>query len=430
MTGFVLLVFMQPVLPELPPPSELEPPSQRPTVVPLEYDTLGIAMQLGSSYGFCLLARNDGPVLAERGRLALTERNDHFKGMERFAYLDVAGTLRAFQSFASFQVYSFETSSSRNYVNPSIASLWHNANLLVAARLQGYASTMSGEDRRGADLSAKVFWGIPTIRILERNQARLDPRGFSFISDFTMQSQLGFLLITSGLEVAILPEKENLFRPGAGLDLLAVLGNFTIDLDGHYQQTTPYIPDTLLLAPVQASISGDVTSCVFSDRIQVKLGYRGVDFTVFAERGRQPFWELDTISALPELQMQEFSRGGTEVHLALEHGYFSNFGSLRVFLTGVNTSWTPLWELNDSLNVRWSDWGGFFNVSAAGERRSRDTNEQPYVMVGIGFFYEKEPFRLLLRTDDLFDRRPLFWPGVPGPGRRVSLSLSLFSTKL
>lgn len=433
MIGLVVLIFLQPVLPELPVPPDLEPPTERPAVAPLEYDTMGISLNLGSTISFEFLARNDEPRLSECAKLALAERDDHYRGTDRYAYLDITGVLGAFQSSASAQFISRSTScdwvDSRRYSNLNLVALWHRSNLLAASRLEGYASTLSGQNRNVAGLSAKLFWTGSNVRLLSRNLVRLDAHTLGIISDLIMQSQVGFLLITPRVGLAILPDEETFFRPGAGLDLLAVLGNFTFDLEGYYRQTSSFIPDTMLLGPVEASLAQGIPPYTFCDLVQAKLGYRGVDLTLFAEHGSGPFWEFDSLRGLPQLQIQEFSRSGGKFGFSLEQGNFTNTGSLKVFLPGAATSWTPLWELMDSLHFTGSTLGGFFKISASGERESRGISEQPYVLVGAGVYYEKEPFRLLLRVDDLLDRSPFLWPGIRGPGRRVSLSVSLFSTE-
>lgn len=433
-----LLLLAQPIMPELPPPPELEPPYERPVVIPLEYDTLGVSMALGAPFGFELLARQDGPFLSSRTALSIHERADHFHGLEQLGKTALVVNIKSLQIAAGVQGLRYENTvlpegldrpaaGSRSYADARLQGLWHRSDLLVGVEAQAYTSTMSGARRSGGQATTRVFLARPWARLLSKTQARLNPEGMEFLTDAILQYQAGFMLITPSIQGRLSPKGNNPAGAGASLNLLAVLSNLSLKFEGYYRRKTPVLLDSLLLAPARASFAPEVQGHILSDRLQVGAGYEGVEVSIFTEQGQALFWQAGP-QGYPQVGLFDFNQTGCEVGAKLERDKLSLVGKLRFGFSEPQTPWTPLWELTDSMSLKFAPWGAFVLIEASDKRRSEEVYESSYALLGFGVFYEREPFRVLLRADDLLDRRPQRWPGLPDAGRRFSLSVALFST--
>ncbi len=261
-----LLLINQPIIPQLPPPPELEPPLERPVVIPLEHDTLGVSMALGAPFGFELLARQDGPILSGRTALSIHERADHFHGLQQLGKAQLVANIKSLQ----------------------IGGLWHHWNLLAGVEAQAYTSTMSGNHRSGGQATARVFVDRPWARLLSRNQARINPEGMEFLTDAIFQYQASFMLITPALQGRLSPTQDNPAGAGASLNLVAVLGNLSLEFEGSYRRKIPILLDSMLLAPVQATIAPEVQPHILTDHLRVGAGYEGVEVSIFLPCWKAP----------------------------------------------------------------------------------------------------------------------------------------------
>jgi hypothetical protein len=433
-----LLLLAQPIMPELHPPPELEPSHERPVVIPLEHDTLGVGMALGAPFGFELLARQDGPFLLSHAALSIHERTDHFHGLQQLGKTQLVANIKSLQIAAGIQGLRYENTAlpewfdrpameSRSYADAWLQGLWHHSDLLVGVETQAYTSTMSGAQRSGGRATARIFAARPWAKMLSKTQARLNPEGMEFLTDAIFQYQAGFMLITPSLEGRLAPAQNNPAGAGASLNLVAVLGNLSLKFEGCYRRKTPLLLDSVLLAPVQATLAPQVQGHILADRLQVGAGYEGVEVSIFTEQGEGLFWRTGP-QGFPQVELFDFNQTGCEVGAKLERDKLSLVGKLRFGFSEPQTPWTPLWELTDSMSVKFTPLEAFVLIGASGERRSEEVYESSYALLGCGVFYEREPFRVALRADDLLDRRPQLWPGLPDAGRRFSLSVALFST--
>jgi hypothetical protein len=416
-----IILFTQPILPELPPPPELEPPLERPVVVPLEHDTLGLGLALGSGFGFELLARQDSPLFSNRSALSVCERTDHFHGMQQtgkaaltvnFKPIQVSSEVEGirFENLVSLDELEYsgaeETPQPRFYVDASLEGLWHRKNLLAGIKTQAYSSTMSGSERTGGQTTARFFADMPWGRLLSRTQARIDPEGLAVLTDAIFQYQAGFMLITPSMQGRVYPNEDALFGAGACLNLLALI---------------------VLLEPVNAGLAPEVQGSRLADQLRVGAGFEGVEISIFTEQGEGVFWQQGD-EGLPELGSIDFFQTGGEVGAKLERGRLSLEANLRFLFAEPQTPWTSLWEFSDSMSVKFNPFKVFVLVEARDQRRSEDAYESSYALLGCGILYEREPFCVLLRADDLLDRCPQRWPGLPDAGRRFTFAVSLFST--
>lgn len=417
----------QPLLPELPPPLELQPPTRRPVVVPLEHDTLGVGLNAGNPLGFSVIAREEGPKLSAKAGLTILQRNDHYNGFERNGVINAAGKIRNLLLTAGFRLFDFTDTTPHGFTDLSLGLFWHESTVLATLSAHGFSSTMAGKKRHGGDVFAKFYWDNPWARTLFAAQARLYPEGWGVLSDVRTQHQIGFILITPSLQGCVIPGEEEPWRAGVGLNLLAVFSDLSLELDASYNKTRPVIVDSFLLAPVNAGIGPDASFYHLTEEIVLGAGYRGVEFSFFAEQGSANFWQTNQGLAL--LGEESYANVGAEVRVGLERGGFSNFGSLRFLFNEPTTSWTPSWEFSDSLSVQAAGFGGFVVMDAGGDRRSGEILAPPYFLLGSGVYYDDEPFRVVLRADDLLNLASQRWPGLPGPGRRVSVELLLFTTR-
>jgi len=438
-----LLLINQPIIPQLPPPPELEPPLERPVVIPLEHDTLGVSMALGAPFGFELLARQDGPILSGRTALSIHERADHFHGLQQLGKAQLVANIKSLQIASGIQGLRYANTDlteefghpeaandpePRSYADAWLRGLWHHLNLLAGVEAQAYTSTMSGNHRSGGQATARVFVDRPWARLLSRNQARINPEGMEFLTDAIFQYQASFMLITPALQGRLSPTQDNPAGAGASLNLVAVLGNLSLEFEGSYRRKIPILLDSMLLAPVQATLAPEVQPHILTDHLRVGAGYEGVEVSIFTEQGEGLFWQAGP-QGYPQVGLFDFSQTGGRVATKLERDKLSLVGKLRFLFSEPQTPWTPLWEFTDSMSVKLARWEAFVLIGASGERRSGEVYESSYALLGCGVFYEREPFRLLLRADDLLDRRPQCWPGLPDAGRRVTLSVALFSTE-
>jgi hypothetical protein len=424
-----LALISQPILPELPTPPELEPHSQRPVVLPLENDTIGVAVMLGSPFGLDLFFRQDGPSLSYRGGGGVSDRRDYYQGIERRARIAFKNTHKALQLGCAAEVCDFRDTQARSFANVSLFGFLHHRNTLTGLELLGYRSTMTLAERMSGSFLGRFFWQTPWFNTLVRLRSDLDQKSFGMFADGIFQYQLGFLLLTPSVQARFLPQTSKVAGAGAGLDVIAVIGNLSLELDGRYSFSHPVVVDTILLGPVSASLAPGLDNHLTEDRLSFCLGYQGVEMSVFASRGDDFFWSADSLDSLPLLTESEFSRIGAEVKMKLERPYLSNNGFLRVYFTGYETPWTPLWSLSDSITARFGYFGAFGKLEASAGRTAAWISESPSVVAGLGVFYDMEPFRLSLRVDDILDRRPQLWPGLASSGRRVSFLVTLFSSK-
>ncbi len=431
------ILLAQPILPELPVPPELSPSLERPVVVPLEHDTLGVRLTLGAPLGFKLFTRQDDPRFSHRTSLWFVQRTDHFCGRQHAASMALVASLNQVQIVSGIEAVRFENTVPledsgaqwpRSYANTSLEGLWHRQTLLAGIEAQAYSSTMSATRRTGGQTTARFFADMPWARALSSTQARLDPEGLVVLSDAFFQYQAGFMLITPSLQARLHPHEDNLLGAGASLNLIAVLGTLSVEFEGSYRRQNPVLLDSALLGPVQAGIVPQTRSRTLTDQLRIGAGYEGVECFVFTEQGEGVFWQSD-LQGLPAIGSSDFSHTGAQVETKLERGRLSMAGTLRFLFAEPQTPWTPLWELRDSMSVRFSPFAAFVLIQAADERRSEEAYQSAYALLGCGVFYEREPFRVLLRADDLLDRRPQLWPGLAEEGRRLSLSVSLFATE-
>jgi hypothetical protein len=437
-----IILFAQPILPELPPPPELEPPLERPVVVPLEHDTLGVGLAVGSAFGFELLARQDSPLLSNRSALSLYERTDHFHGMQQLGKalltldikpIQVSAEIEGirFENFASLDELEYsveeETPQPRFYADASLEGFWHRKNLLAGIETQAYSSTMSGSERSGGETTARVFADMPWGKLLSRTEARLDPEGIGVLTDAIFQYQAGFMLITPSVQGRVYPNEDALLGAGACLNLLALIGTLSLEFEGFYHRARPLLLDSVLLGPVNAGLAPDVQGRTLTDQLRLGAGFEGVEISVFTEQGEGVFWQQGD-EGLAELASIDFSQTGGEVGAKLERGRISLVGNLRFFFAEPETPWTSLWEFSDSMSVKLNPFQAFVLIEAMGQRGSEGAYESSYALLGCGVLYEREPFRVLLRADDLLDHRPQLWPGLPDAGRRFTFAVSLFST--
>lgn len=437
-----MILFAQPILPELPPPPELEPPLERPIVVPLEHDTLGLGLVLGSGFGFELLARQDSPLFSSRSALSVCERTDHFHGMQQTGKAVLTVNLKPIQVSAEIEGIRFENSASldeleysgtgenprpRLYADASIEGLWHRKNVLAGIKTQAYSSTMSGSERTGGQTTARVFADMPWGRLLSRTQARINPEGIEVLTDAIFQYQAGFMLITPSMQGRVYPNEDALLGAGACLNLLALIGTISLEFEGCYHRSRPLLLDSILLEPVNAGLAPDVQGRRLADQLRVGAGFEGVEISVFTEQGEGVFWQRGD-EGLPELGSIDFFQTGGEVGAKLERGRLSLVGNLRFLFAEPQTPWTSLWEFSDSMSVKFNSFQVYVLIEARDQRRSEDAYESSYALLGCGVAYEREPFCVLLRADDLLDRRPQRWPGLSDAGRRLTFGVSLFST--
>lgn len=431
----LIFLFRQPVLPQLPPPPELEPPQNRPLVIPLENDTLGVEVVVGSPFGFGFLFRQDGSVFSTRGWGSAHERVDHFRGLEGRGLLDAVFVFQPFQVHTRFEGVYFQDSSSVSgyidplYANSSLDLLWHLEEFLAAMQTSGYYSTMTQNRRRGGKITLRFFSDRPWGNLLSRTQIMMSPEGQVLISDGFFQSQLGIVLLTPRLQGSIDFGTDTPLGGGAGLNVLGVLGNLTLEIDGIYHCFSLIDLDTFLIDPVYASILPGFKGYEISDRGFINAGYQGVELGVFFERGEWFSWQFAQTDGIAEISRYQDTRFGLQTNMRLERKNVSNTGRLRVLASTPSNFWIPPWEFVDSLAVSIEPWGGFIVLNAEGERHCTGLEEPAYVLLGCGLWFEREPFRLLLRVDDLLDFRPQRWPGLRDPGRRFSLTVSLFSTE-
>lgn len=426
---FFLLAFSQPILPEFPPPLDLEPPTDKPLVIPLENDTIGVGIDLGSPFGLDIAARQDGGLVSYRAYLSLHERNDYYEGVERMLKGALKGVIGKFQTGASVDARSYSSAEEKFFSDAILFGFWHHTNTLAGFELQRYESTMNNDDISGYALNARFFLDKSWAKALIKNATFIRQGSFETYVDGFMQYQLGFILLTPNLQARVLTSEKNPLGAGAGLNLIAVIGNFTLGLDGRYKYATPVILDTFLLNPVNAGISDAAKSRLLEDRLGLILGYRGVEIEGFVSRGEGFFWQRDGTMPYPLLTLVPYTLAGVEARTKLERENVSSTGIVRINLYQDGTVWTPPWLLSDSLTVRFNSIGGFGIIKTSGPRVCAFEEIGPSVELDAGLFYEREPFRVVLRADDLLDSRPQIWPGVLPSGRRLSLSLTLFSSE-
>lgn len=424
-----LILISQPVLPELPPPPELDPHAQRPFVLPLENDTVGVDLVLGSPFGFDLFFRQDGAFLSYRGAASLCERRDYYSGMERKARFALKNVFKSFQLSSNFDCRDFRGPDTRSFYTATVAGFLNHSNTLTSLEFQGYRSRMTVPGKSGGNLLARMFWQAPWFNTLFRVRGALDGPSLELVTDGMLQYQYSFILLTPSIQARFIPGDENPIGAGAALNAIAVFENLSLELNGCYNCTYPLLLDTFLFAPVTASISPDAQSHFTDKRLAFGFGYKGVEMNLFVAGGTNYFWTQDTIDSLPLLQESPLSQTGAELKIKLERPFLSNNGFLRIFFNEPETPWTPLWAFSDSITARYKYLGAFAILDACAARSTLLTYEAPYIIAGAGMFYELEPFRAVLRVDDILDRRPRSWPGLASPGRRVSLSVTLFSSK-
>ncbi len=424
-----LILFAQPILPELPIPPELEPHSERPLVLPLENDTIGMAVMLGSPLGFGLFFRQDGPKITYRGEGSFFERHDYYSGIERKAKLSLKNIFKPFQLGTTVDTRNFLSEDSRSFSTASVFGFMHHLNTLTGLELQGCRSTMALEERISGSVLARLFWQAPWFNTLFHLRSSIESQSFNMITDGILQYQSGFILLTPSIQARFQSGTERTLGAGGGLNVIAVFGNLSLEVDGRYSYARPVLLDTFLLAPVKASLDAGLDNLLTGDRLSFGLGFQGVEMNLFAARGEDFFWTEDTLDSLPLLTNVPFSRLGAEVKIKLERPYLSNNGFLRLYFNEPETPWTPLWSFSDSMTAHYDRFGLFAKLDACASLSAAGVYEAPYVVAGAGIFYEIEPFRLSLRVDDILDRRPQLWPGVESTGRCISLFVSLFSSK-
>lgn len=420
----ISLLLSQIILPELPPPPELEPPADRPVVVPLGYDTLGVEIVLASRLGFEFTARRNAPGLIGRTSLGMYERRDYFKGAEQRARIDITRCFNSLQLGAGADVAAYQSAScEQSYGTLSLRGMWQGTDLLAGLSAQGYDSRMSDELREGIILTSTLFIPTDWARFLLRVRGSAEPEGELLVADGFIQYQWRSVLITPRLQTRV-P-----FGVSAGGSILALLGNVTLELEGDYRHLQPVLLDSFLLDPVTASLASGTNPWLIQDRLRLVAGYRGVEVAVFFTNGNHLYWQMSADGSMPGITSGDFFRTGAEMSVDLERSGVSNQSTLRVLAFEPDNTWTPLWGFTDSLSFHRKGWGGFVAIEAGGERATGEVLAEPYALVGFGVYFEREPFRALLRADDLFDRRPQRWPGLAEPGRRLSLSCALFSSR-
>lgn len=423
---FLLVLFSQVIIPELAPPETLDAPSERPAVVPLGYDTLGVEVFLSTRLGFDFTARRDAARFAGRTSLGMFERRDHFEGAEQRAKIDLASTFNQMQVVAEVEAVGFQSthiSREKTYGIAALSSFWQAPDFLIELLAQGYRSRMQEESGDGLILKSRFLIPRDRTRFLARVRGSMESAGDAVVTDCFIQHQWGSILLTPNIQ-ARLP-----LGASAGLNVLALLGNLALEFDGCYRRFQPILLDSILIEPINAAIAYSTEPWLIQDRLSMGLGYKGVQVEIFAVNGDHLYWQVSSDSSIPVIGPRDFFQGGAEVKVELERKDISNQTVLRLFAFDPGDTWIPLWSFSDSLALQLEPWGGFISLKAQSERSTGQVTSEPYVLVGVGVFYEREPLRVILSADDLLDRRPSRWPGLREPGRRVSLSCAFFSNR-
>jgi hypothetical protein len=423
---FLFFLICQPVVPDLPELLDLPAPTKRPIVVPLEYDTISLGMYLGNSLGFDLIARYDTTSINGRAYIKSIDRRDHFQGVEQQGVIDIIYSSNHMQldlngfgveyRQASGNPEQYET----NYGTASLYGLWQKNKYLGSVEAGGYRSWMTGNLHQGAWVSSRFFLETPWARMLYKLSGRVDSNRISVVADIFGQRTHGSFLITPRVQL------RYPFGASVGGTFLALLGRITLELDGDLRRFSPVVLDTFLNGPVSANIEAGTDPWFVKDHLKLGIGYSGVNVEVFLENGDKLYWQK-MAGGIPELTSNQLLTGGIDAKLRLEHKNLSNYGGARVLFAPPGEVWEPQWLLSDSLTLYKNHWGSFIVLTAGGERYAPGDQDDAYALIDLGVYYQREPFRVLLRADDLLDRRPFRWPGLADPGRRISLVVGLFS---
>ncbi len=430
----ISLAFGQ-ILPQLPPPADLNPPTQRPILIPLKSDTMAVELSAFSPFGVQVIARRDGSLISARTQISVKKRNDFFNGFSRYAALRASVVSSPLQLGIASRYYNFLTEEEKSYLDGNISGTWYNSFLFLQMDSKIFTSDIMEKKRSGASLQTGLFTELPWAKLMWVTDGFILPDGAGAITTLITQHQFGFMMITPEVQGYAFRDSANTmnYDIGAGLDVIAVLGNLALELEGKYKKADYVIFDSLFLHPITAQLKPNLRPYWVENGIRLGANYRGVELALDAKNAQGFFWQSEECAndkgICIALDRTEYLRLEGELGIRIEKKYVSNTLNASVFLIGDDTPWTPRWTFTDSLCLHFTSWGVFSKVEAGGKRISQALTDAPYLLVSTGLYYDREPFRVVLRADDLFDRRFQPWPGLADSGRRIGLRVSFFSTK-